>query len=337
VTAGTGSGGRTERDVWWDRTCFEVIPRAMAASTGCDQTAAAEIGADIAARGRAFAACGAAARDVLIAPFVEEAIHHWPAGTPLSVRSAVVVVVRNSLLEREHARGRLADADIRSITSAMAELLQLFLETRPRAPERGYLAGEFAGLPGRYPRAWGAFAALFQALVRGGGAAGYTISYGPGGPPPVTLPGPEEIAPHGSTTIPSQRGRGGRPPAGRSRGGSARPLAGSGLDPLFDERLVARLADLAAGRDEVLAVPSLSRISRRYDKLLRVVDFTLAQGGSVLTRNYLLRPETVHVRSGRLLAPEHRNHAAGFADQRGLADVHRACAEAALARLAESS
>jgi hypothetical protein len=322
------SGRETEQDAWWDHACRELVPRAMAATTGCDPGCAREVGADIASRGRAFARCGPSARDVLITPFVEEAIHHRPLDAPLSVRSAVVVVVRNSLVERDHALGHLADADIRAITKVMTELLHAFLVMRPRAREAGWLAGEFAGLPGRYPRAWSAFAALFQVLVRGGGSATYQVDYGPGPLPTPRLPGPGEIS---APDVPCQRA-----PAGPEQAGTG-PLAGSGLDPRFGARLVARLTDLAAGRDEVLAVPSLSRISRRHDKLLRIVEFALAQGASVLTTNYLLRPGAVYARSGRLAVPDHRNHAASFADQRGLADVHRACAEAALASLADAS
>jgi hypothetical protein len=179
-------------------------------------------------------------------------------------------------------------------------------------------------------------AALFQVLARGGGSAAYRVDCGSGALPSPLLPGPEEIASSDAEAPPPPRDlRVGWPPdqAGQHLG----PLAGSGLDPSFDERLVARLADLAAGRDEVLAVPSLSRISRRHDKLLRVVEFALAHGRSVLTTNYLLRPGVVYARSGRLARPDHRNHAASFADQQGLADVHRACAEAALASLAAAS
>ncbi|WP_157489036.1 recombinase family protein [Pseudofrankia sp. DC12] len=329
---------QTDRDAWWDHACRELVPRALAAATGCDPVCAREIGADIAARGRAFARCGPSARDVLITPFVEEAIHHRPAEAPLSVRSAVVVVVRNSLVEREHALGRLGDADVRSITKVMTELLHAFLVMQPRAREPGWLAGEFAGLPGRYPRAWGAFAALFQTLVRGGGSAAYKVDYRPGPLPSPRLPGPGEISPRPGAAMPGKPASAGprEPGTAGGRPGPG-PLAGSGLDPRLGAGLVDRLADLAAGRDEVLAVPSLSRISRRHDNLLRVVEFALAQGGSVLTANYLLRPGMVYVRSGRLAIPDNRNHAASFADQRGLADVHRACAEAALASLADAS
>ncbi|MBL7494144.1 recombinase family protein [Frankia sp. AgB1.9] len=175
---------------------------------------------------------------------------------------------------------------------------------------------------------------LFQVLVRGGGSATYKVDYGPGPLPTPRLPGPGEIAAHRGANVPRQRVSAG--PEGPEQAGPG-PLAGSGLDPRFGARLVARLTDLAEGRDEVLAVPSLSRISRRHDKLLRVVEFALAQGASVLTSNYLLRPAAVYARSGRLAVPDHRNHAASFADQRGLADVHRACAEAALASLADAS
>jgi hypothetical protein len=325
--AGAGPRRPSERDLWWDRSCQDLIPRAVAAATGDDARA---IGADIARRGREFAGCGTAARDALIAPFVEEAIHLRPAETPLSVRSAVVVVVRGGLVGREHARGRLRDTDLVSLMTVVADLLLTFLATQPAAPQSDWLGGEYAGLSGRYPHAWAACVALFQALVRGGGTAHYRVTIGT----PARPADPEEVASPPSGRIPPQREPTATEPVPDPRAGPEPPPRPG---PIVDGRLASRWADLETGRDEVLAVPSLSWISRRHDELLRVIELTLARGRSVLTTNYLLRPASIYVRSGRLAVPARHNHAAGFADQRGLVDVHRACAEAALAKLAEAS
>jgi hypothetical protein len=331
----------------------------MTEVSGCDPAAAREVGADVAARGWAFAGCGAGARDVLVAPVREEAVGQVPLSVPLGGRAAVLVVVRGGLVEDEHARGRLTDGDIRAITTVLTTPLGVLLASQPPVVDRSRLAGMFAGLPGRYPRAWGALAALAHVLDRGGGEARYRVEYRSATPLPMpTLPGQAPAAPGRGSAVPAPRDQaggylseqeqlGGKSQSGAetSRAGSGarppdggpRPATGSRLDPPLDPVLTRRLADLAAGRDDLLSVPCVSTISRRYDTLLAVLEFALAHGASVLTANYLLRPGTVHARSGGLVRPDTGNHAASFAEHHGLSDVHRACAATALASLASAS
>jgi hypothetical protein len=331
----------------------------MAEVSGCDPAAAREVGADVAARGWAFTDCGADARDVLAAPFREEAVGQVPLAVPLGGRAAVLVVVRGGLVERAHARGVLTDGDIRAITAVLSTPLGVLLAAQPPAVDPGRLAGVFAGLPGRHPRAWGALAALAHVLDHGGGEARYRVEYRSATPLPMpTLPGQAAAAPGRGPAIPAPRGRAGRhlsrpeqlggksqsgagtsreAPGGQPPGDGPQPDTGSRLDPPLDPALTRRLTDLAAGQGDLLAVPCLSRISRRHDTLLTVLEFALAHGVSVLTANYLLRPGTVHVRSGGLVRPDTGNHAASFAEHHGLSDVHRACAVTALASLASAS
>lgn len=46
-------------------------------------------------------------QNVLVAPFIEEAFHHEPKTASARLKAAVVVVVRNGLLEGAHADGQV--------------------------------------------------------------------------------------------------------------------------------------------------------------------------------------------------------------------------------------
>jgi hypothetical protein len=349
---------RATCEKWWDDACRHALPRALDEASGCDLPAADEVGADIATRGWSLARCGSATREVLTAPFLEEAVAHPSRIVPLDGRAASIAVVRNSLVERERVRGTLTDSDIWSVLKVMSTFLWMFLGHEPEPGDEGGLDDAFAGLPGRCPRAWGAFAALYQVVEQGGGSAGFRVHVLGGGEPAVPeLPAPDEIAPaaadaprqaDGGDQLPlfnldqlsaqTQSDDGEHPsdPDGVPVGTGVRgPLAGSGLDPLFDPRLVRRLARLAAGRDQILAVPLLSAISRRYDMLFRVIDFVLAHGMSVLTANYLLAPGEVHVRGGGLVVPGVGDPVAVLGQHRGLTARHRAAAREALAMVAD--
>ena len=80
------------------------------------------------------------------------------------------------------------------------------------------------------------------------------------------------------------------------------------------------------GEDAVLLIASLSRISRHLGKLMRAMEYLLAQDVPILTANYLLRPREVWVRRGELAPVDHRDPLAALQDPRGLSGVHRAIA-----------
>ena len=78
--------------------------------------AAREVARDVLARARSVAAQTMQYVDVLVAPFVEESYDHEPAQTPLWLKAATTLVVRNSLLEEQHVRGLVEDGGLRAIT-----------------------------------------------------------------------------------------------------------------------------------------------------------------------------------------------------------------------------
>jgi len=61
----------------------------------------------------------------------------------------------------------------------------------------------------------------------------------------------------------------------------------SGIDQRFDRRALALLEAVAAGEMQVVVISALSRFSRDSRKLLRMLEFVLAHGASVLTTNFL--------------------------------------------------
>ncbi|MBL7499501.1 hypothetical protein I6A84_29105 [Frankia sp. CNm7] len=148
------TSGPADRDRWrpgpvelWGWLCNAIIP-SLLASAGSPWDAAREVGKDIETRGHDFASCGARARDLLVAPFLEAATRHEPTGARPWTRAAVTVVVRNSLLGREHALGRVGDDDVAVLTASMTWALSLFLALHPCPADEDRLAGVFAGLDG---------------------------------------------------------------------------------------------------------------------------------------------------------------------------------------------
>jgi hypothetical protein len=73
---------RSTCERWWEEACLRALPHALDDASAVDLETAEEIGADIAARGWAFARCGEHSREVLVAPFLEEATTGCPPPTP---------------------------------------------------------------------------------------------------------------------------------------------------------------------------------------------------------------------------------------------------------------
>jgi hypothetical protein len=104
------------------------------------------------------------------------------------------------------------------------------------------------------------------------------------------------------------------------------------VDPRFDERLIAAMRQASTVDGLVLYTSALSRYSRNSVKLLRVLEYLLAHGASVLTSNYLIRPTDVWVRRGRFVKPDHDHPEAGLGQPRGLVGAHRKLAATVLAQ-----
>ncbi len=77
------------------------------------------------------------------------------------------------------------------------------------------------------------------------------------------------------------------------------------------------------GEQDVFATPSLSRISRNSDKLLRTLEFLLAHNVRVVTTNLMLADGEVWVRRGDLVKPIPARPFDGFRIMRGLSGAHR--------------
>jgi hypothetical protein len=135
--------GRYDPIELWGWLCNAVVP-ALVAAAGTPWAVAQEVGRDIEARGRHFASCGVAARNRLVAPLLAEAAGHEPAAARPWLRAAVLAVVRDGLLDRERALGRLATADVVALTRAMTWPLSLFLALHPCPLDDDHLEGVFA-------------------------------------------------------------------------------------------------------------------------------------------------------------------------------------------------
>ncbi|MET8090533.1 hypothetical protein [Micromonospora sp. NPDC005220] len=286
--------------------CRDVLPSMLIEACDVDEDLAHRIGDDVLQRAEALAALPQREQDVLIAPFVEEVFDHEPLASPLDLRAKVTLVVRNSLLEQAHHDGPLGSGIIPATEYAAGPLSHL-LAARRGQPVAAQDPNPFAGLAGRYPRAWACLDALTDTFAAGG--RGPLRS--PSAPTP-SLPSGHEVV-----TAP------------RSDDGTMTVF--SAIDPRFDQGLVDLLGKAAEG-DSVLCTSALSRYSRNSEKLHRILEFLLAHRATILTTNYLIRHTDVWVRRGALVKPDSRKPFAGVLDTQGLAGTHRKIAESVAAQ-----
>jgi hypothetical protein len=282
--------------------CLVELP-AVLRECGVDQAEADAIGADILARARAFAALDDAARNTLVAPFIEEVTNYEPRDVSPALRAAVTVVVRNSLLETVHAAGLVSGPELRIVTAAaarpLAELLTMATDNPPHIPQNDV----FTRLPATYPRAWAALTALADTVGQGG-RRDYRL---PDAPVPV-LPTADEV-------VAARRGK--------QHLGS---VVESAITPAFNQQLVDGLR-LVITHQVPFYVPSLSRVSRNMDKLLRVMELLLARDVPIVTTNYLIRSYDVWVRR-RLVQPDNYSRLSGLDTLDGLSGSHRKLVQA---------
>ncbi|WP_345540585.1 hypothetical protein [Phytohabitans rumicis] len=282
--------------------CGDVLPHMLTTACGVDPDLALRIGQDILQRAEALASMPTRDQDVLIAPFVEEVFDHKPLDTSLDLKAKVTLVVRNSLLEQAHHIGQLTSGIIPA-TEYAAGPLSHFLAARRRNPVDYRGPNPFTALAARYPRAWACLDAL-------------TVAFADGGRQPLRLP----IA-----SIPGL-------PTGDELATAApathdeTAMVFSAIDPRFDQHLM-NLLGKATGGDFVACTSALSRYSRNSQKLHYTLEFLLAHHATILTTNYLIRPNDVWVRRGTLVKPNSSNPTAGIAQTRGLTGTHRKLAQ----------
>jgi hypothetical protein len=100
----------------------------------------------------------------------------------------------------------------------------------------------------------------------------------------------------------------------------------SAITPAFNQQLVDGL-QFVITHQAPFYVPSLSRVSRNMDKLLRVVELLLSHDVPIVTTNYLIRFRDVWVRR-RLIQPDNYNHLSGLDTLDGLSGSHRKLVQA---------
>ncbi|MFF4733554.1 hypothetical protein ACFY3M_51940 [Streptomyces mirabilis] len=282
--------------------CRGTLPELLTGK-GMSGGDAHSVAVDVIRRARMLAALPTDYFDVLVTPFLEEVSQHRPLSAPSWLRAAVVVAVRNSRLEDFHALGGpLRAADIAAITEAATDPLALLLK-EPGTPVSN---NTLAGLDVMYPRAWACLAALSDLMASDGDTErAYSI---PQAPLP-DLPGShEKIHAEQATSVkPLVAGQG---------------VVASGVDRRFDQALLAMMQQVKDGNAVVVPLSALSRLSRNSDKQLRVLDFLLAHGTTVLTTNYLLSPDIVGVRTRPLVKPDSYELRRTMKQLRGLGPTH---------------
>jgi hypothetical protein len=193
-----------------------------------------------------------------------------PAEANVMVRAAVTLGVRNSELEDLHVKGLVAEADWRELTVAAAEHFAHWdFDLGAQEPVMALELDPFDGLRDVYPLSWAAFGQLAR------WQPGATVTY----PSPKREPLP--------------------PPDAEFE--SERTDAGEhvvhAMDPRIDERLSDVLSGICLGESDGLVLPSFKHISRNLQKLYRVTETVLSNGGRIQTANVRLTAGRVSWRS----------------------------------------
>jgi hypothetical protein len=302
------------------RFCREILPEMLAGACCVAAPDARVVAEDVLCRAEAAARLDRDSCEILAAPFFEESFSHEPDGASAWMKAITTLVIRNSRLEELHASGPVNAGGITAITTyGLGPLSHLIAARRRRPRPAGSAHDPFAGLAAAYPRAWSCFAALRAALISGGGRVGYR-------PPEAPLPG----LPDASEAIDAPQAEHVELPSD-----AFTAVVLSGIDPGFDHNAL-RLLQVAESEEMMIALSSLSRISRNSRKLLRVVEFLLARQATVLTTNYLLTCKEASVRRHELVKPDSVRPLDGFQNTSGLTGSHRKTVEAHAHQVSQS-
>ncbi len=242
-------------------------------------------------------------RDTVLMIGREEGTFYKPGDTPLSIRSLVVVAIRNSALEDWHVerqyggRGRYLDeAGMQEITEAAIHYFDsCALHTLPAATP--VEKNPFVSLEQEFPYAWNAFAVLADIHREEDEQPektkeGLCFSF----EPPETVSRPS-IPPVAKQMQADKKHK-------RDKRASIPTITLSGMSPEFDEGLVSYLALIRDGRMQLFYTDSWKGISRHPQKLFTVINCILAYNGFIISPNYALASTTVSIRAP-LLAPAH--------------------------------
>jgi hypothetical protein len=244
----------------------------------------------------------------------EEATFYEPNGVRIELRAAVVVAVRNSILEDLTASHPfvtafqalapcLRDDQVPQITRAAIEALRPWLTLpAPRQPLLEPTKNLWHQLRERYPRAW--YRMHLLALGRRGELPVDPTVLGSTGALHELLPELEsdaigELPPDGAVVV-------------------------SGYDPRIDPGLLGLLRNMRASKADVLTIASFKWLTRNPEKLYRVMDAVLLMDKSIITGNYIIARDGVMARDPLLRPPHFESEIrAMFQNTRGLTRTHR--------------
>ena len=215
----------------------------------------------------------------------EEALFYKPK-SHVSIRSLVVLAVRNSFIEDVHSSapfnselktedGHVARTSvfIRELTSEAVSYFKDRIKRNDNFSSQ-YQNSLFDGLNEKYARIWKLLSKKSTKHLMERALA------------PVIA---EQIKSMSSTTSKTVS------------------IVSSGIDPRLDEGLLSQLKHLSDNpNDSVFFIPSFKHISRDPEKVLKVLDFLLFADVPIVTLNYCITSEKVSIRNG-FLQPIHNN------------------------------
>ena len=234
-------------------------------------------------------------RDTILEVGREEGTFFLPKNTPLSIRSLVVVAIRNSLIEDWHVEReyggqgkKIDDIRMRWIT---AEAIRYFdacaLSTLPDAsasPEN-----PFADLEQKFPLSWRIFSLLAEASredeeqrKRSKKGLAFEVDL-PSLPSFPELPADITRVRARKVTI-----------EGTQR---MKAVVDSGINPHFDDRLLTLLARARNEKGMPWYSESWKALTRNSTKLFFIVNWILAYQGILVTPNYLLTSRVACIRT----------------------------------------
>lgn len=234
-------------------------------------------------------------RDTILEVGREEATFFLPGDAPLSIRSLIVVAIRNSLLADWHVEQKyggkgvkIDDIRMRWITTeAICYFDACSLSAFPDASASP--DNPFADLEQNFPVAWHIFSQLAEASredreqqKRSKAGLAFEVDL----PSLASLPElPENTTRVQATKVAIEGTR------------SLKAIVDSGINPYFDDQLLALLDLVRNEKGMLFYSDSWKGLTRNATKLFFIVNWMLAYQGVIVTPNYLLSPQIACIRT----------------------------------------
>jgi hypothetical protein len=116
------------------RFCRELLPEMLTGACGVAAPDARFVAEDVLCRAEAAARLDSENREILAAPFFEEAFSHEPDRASAWMKAITTLVIRNSRLEDLHASGPVNAGGITAITTSGLGPLSHLIAARRRRP-----------------------------------------------------------------------------------------------------------------------------------------------------------------------------------------------------------